>query len=82
MNARASFLATAFAFAATAAYASPADQSFDRTLNVGNSASVSVSTGSGSIHLSPGTKASDVIESAVCDKERQVTDMQFATTIL
>jgi Putative adhesin len=55
MNVRASLLATTLAFAATAAYASPADQSFDRTLNVGNSPSVSVSTGSGYIHLNPGS---------------------------
>ena len=55
MNVRASLLAATLAFTATAAYASPADQSFDRTLNVGSSPSVSVATGSGYIHLNPGS---------------------------
>jgi DUF4097 and DUF4098 domain-containing protein YvlB len=46
-------LATALTFAAATAFA--ADANFDRTLNVSGSPNVSVSTGSGYIHLHPGS---------------------------
>src|ERR1700756_320686 len=48
-------LATAAAFTLAAATAFAADSSFDRTLNVSGSPNVSVSTGSGYIHLNPGS---------------------------
>ncbi len=54
MNVRTVLLATILASAGALAYASPADLSFDRTLTVGNSPSLTVMTGSGSIHLNPG----------------------------
>lgn len=40
---------------ATATFAFAADSNFDRTLNVGGSPNVSVATGSGYIHLNPGS---------------------------
>ncbi len=46
-------LATALALSTTAAFA--ADGTFDRTLSVGGAPAVSVSTGSGYIHVSPGS---------------------------
>ena len=52
MNAK-NLLATATLAIATAAFA--ADSHFDRTLNVSGSPNVSVSTGSGYIHLKPGS---------------------------
>ena len=52
MNVPAALLTVALAMTAISAHA---DQSFDRTLTVGNSPSVSVTTGSGYIHLSPGS---------------------------
>jgi len=48
-------LATAAIFALAAATAFAADGNFDRTLNVNGSPNVSVSTGSGYIHLNPGS---------------------------
>jgi hypothetical protein len=48
-------LATAAAFTIATATAFAADSSFDRTLNVSGSPNVSVSTGSGYIHLNPGS---------------------------
>ncbi|MDQ2835563.1 MAG: DUF4097 domain-containing protein [Acidobacteriota bacterium] len=53
MNFRIFALATCFAFATSAAYAS--DATFDRTLNVSSSPNISVTTGSGYIHLRPGS---------------------------
>jgi DUF4097 and DUF4098 domain-containing protein YvlB len=47
--------ATAAAFTLAAATAFAADSSFDRTLNVSGNPNVSVSTGSGYIHLNPGS---------------------------
>lgn len=53
MNARIFTAAAILAFAATSALA--ADSNFERTLNTGSSPNVSISTGSGYIHLHSGT---------------------------
>ena len=49
------FVSTAAVLTLAAATAFAADASFDRTLNVSGSPNVSVTTGSGSVHLHPGS---------------------------
>ena len=49
------FTSTAAVLTLAAATAFAADASFDRTLNVSGAPNVSVSTGSGNVHLHPGS---------------------------